>query len=219
MNSRQLLVYENNLWARSSSLKSIISALTGSVCVCVYTCSERWQVCTGSDWYSTGASAIQTFILNLVSQHSVRIQQGYQVSALMDPSPHFQHWPMTSLPAETAQLPGMSPGVLQPTSSPSHVAAVNTRKQPHAHSTHTLSPFDLLFCSLFSATLQISLNVLYQSVSDWRPVAAVQTENMDCQQYWTLINLPTSSLSLPQVSFISLSRPEVTHGPLECQQQ
>lgn len=43
---------------------------------------------------------------------------------------------------------------------------------------------------------------VYQSVSERRPVATVQrgkTENMDCQQYWTLINLPTSSLSSPSL--------------------
>lgn len=53
-----------------------------------------------------------------------------------------------------------------------------------------------MLCSLFLARFQISLDVLYHSVSEWRPVAVVQREgaqNMDCQQYWTLINLPTSS--------------------------
>lgn len=50
---------------------------------------------------------------------------------------------------------------------------IHTHTRPHTQSS---SPFDLMFCSVFSARLQISLNVLYQSVSEWRPVATVRRE-------------------------------------------
>lgn len=74
----------------------------------------------------------------------------------------------------------------------------------HAHTRTYLIPCWPLFCSVFSASPQISVNVLCQVASEWRPVAAAQGERR-------LRIGPASSTGLSFNSLPPLSSPSTLH--------
>lgn len=138
-----------------------------------------------------------TVTLNLVSQHSVPIQQGYGVSALADPPPHSQNWPVTSLPAHPAKLSAMSLSVLQPPPYPTHVAAVKT--DTHTHSLHPLltSCFVLYFQQDFKLVWMCYIRVC-QSKGPWQPCRGKRL------RIWAASSTGLSLTSLPPLSSASL---------------
>lgn len=98
----------------------------------------------------------------------------------------------------------MSLGVLQPYIFPQSCSCceigpkhthTRTRTSKHTHSLPLLtSCFVLCFQQDFKLAWMCYIRVC-QNDGLWQQCGAQEAENIDCQQYWTLINLPTSSHS------------------------